>query len=1148
MVARSVAVGVARGVGRGVAGPRGGGGGPTVLTLYGLPPIAVLGQAYSYQLFAVGGTPGYTYSIAAGTLPTGLSLSASGLISGTPTVASAPSITFRVTDADTDTADLTVTVEAVGVLDLTGTPSAVDEGNPFSFLPSLAGGKTPLTYDISAGTLPAWASINPGTGQITGTPRDGGLGAAVTIRVQDYSGQTDTLPITIVVNNVITPPELSGSPSAVNEQAAFSFTATRNGGVAPFTYNISAGALPAWASLNTTTGAITGTPADGQDGVTNVTLRVVDSRSAPDGGPQAATLPITITVNNSITAPVLSGAPTAVYEGAAFSFTASLSGGVAPFTYDISAGTLPSWASLNTSTGAITGTPADGDDAATDVTLRVTDSRPGTAQTSTLPITITVLDVIVPGTGFDPYYDPGFALRTDTTYTVNPGQTRPVTRPADYSDASYIEAVFDTRYYRATDITDATGVGGQQFMRQEYSRKQAFNCDGTLFMARSSGGYWWVYDAVTLRPIDGGRTSATGLGALGSGTGQVFGADCEALWHPTDPNKIWRTDTNGSLTWYEFNLTTKVTTTLFTLSGKLAAFGLSAATRAWFQAEGRCSNDGRYWCFSLQDNGFNQVGFCTYDRQTDTVLAGIPCTNKPNNVSISPYGNYGIISWSNSGTLDMAGCAAAGINSTNGTRAYTRDLTSFQQLSYYGEHADTAVDAEGNEVYVAVNYNSAKMPDVDDGGTYYRRCDNGVAYNLPYNAYATTGHSVHFSGCMSGKIGWALTGAFGGSGETYDGELFFQELVPTGARILRLGFHYSAVNDYWSEPHSTVSHDGTMILAATDWGTTTNFESVMIGLPSDAIPTAGGGSLTAPANTVAPVISGATPYGSTLTVTSDGTWTGNPTPTLAGYQWQNSGLDIVGETGDTYETVAGDLTDNISCEVSYTNSQGTTAADSNSITVTAPVTAPTVRASTEAAASNANNVTSPAITTVSGDLLLVLVCWQTTSPDPVVTDSKGNTYALQGTPVPAVNGGFTYLCGIFACYGNVSVGGSGHTFTATRTNGYLTIFPMAIAGANATAPFDGILGGTDAVNPVSSGDVTPTGDGRLIVSGLISFDATAMSVAPPYAVLQSLLISEVTYWSGAVATYTQSTAAATSAQWTVAPEDDASLITAVIKG
>jgi hypothetical protein len=62
-------------------------------------PDGTTGTAYSQTLAATGGTSPYTWSLAAGTLPAGLALSAAGVISGTPTEAGTSSFTVQVTDA-----------------------------------------------------------------------------------------------------------------------------------------------------------------------------------------------------------------------------------------------------------------------------------------------------------------------------------------------------------------------------------------------------------------------------------------------------------------------------------------------------------------------------------------------------------------------------------------------------------------------------------------------------------------------------------------------------------------------------------------------------------------------------------------------------------------------------------------------------------------------------------------------------------------------------------------------------------------------------------------------------------------------------------------------------------------------------------------
>ncbi len=95
--------------------------------LVGVPPQPVcvttttvsngtVGTAYSAAVSAVGGTPPYSWSLVSGSLPPGLALSSTGMISGTPTVAGSFAFTVEATDSTsgTDTQALTITISAPG--------------------------------------------------------------------------------------------------------------------------------------------------------------------------------------------------------------------------------------------------------------------------------------------------------------------------------------------------------------------------------------------------------------------------------------------------------------------------------------------------------------------------------------------------------------------------------------------------------------------------------------------------------------------------------------------------------------------------------------------------------------------------------------------------------------------------------------------------------------------------------------------------------------------------------------------------------------------------------------------------------------------------------------------------------------------------
>jgi hypothetical protein len=73
-------------------------GSSTLLIVTMALPGAVVGQPYSAQIVAVGGTPPYTWSVISGELPAGFSLSADGVLSGTPTTTGTWSFTAQVKD------------------------------------------------------------------------------------------------------------------------------------------------------------------------------------------------------------------------------------------------------------------------------------------------------------------------------------------------------------------------------------------------------------------------------------------------------------------------------------------------------------------------------------------------------------------------------------------------------------------------------------------------------------------------------------------------------------------------------------------------------------------------------------------------------------------------------------------------------------------------------------------------------------------------------------------------------------------------------------------------------------------------------------------------------------------------------------------
>lgn len=73
-------------------------------------PDAAVGSSYCQSLSAAGGTPGYTWALGSGALPTGVALDSFGHLTGTPTAAGAYTFSVAVTDAAGVTVSATYTV------------------------------------------------------------------------------------------------------------------------------------------------------------------------------------------------------------------------------------------------------------------------------------------------------------------------------------------------------------------------------------------------------------------------------------------------------------------------------------------------------------------------------------------------------------------------------------------------------------------------------------------------------------------------------------------------------------------------------------------------------------------------------------------------------------------------------------------------------------------------------------------------------------------------------------------------------------------------------------------------------------------------------------------------------------------------------
>ena len=159
-----------------------------------------------------------------------------------------------------------------------------------------------------------------------------------------------------------------------------------SGTLTPFVYSVASGALPAGLSLNTSTGAISGTPTTAAN--YSAVVRATDTATNT-----ANTGTISFSIGATGSSIAFSGTvpAKAVTVDTAFSWgtptlASYFSGGTTPYTYAVTTGTLPTGLSLNTSTGVISGTPtATGTSA---LVITATDAAAGTAASNSFNIVV----------------------------------------------------------------------------------------------------------------------------------------------------------------------------------------------------------------------------------------------------------------------------------------------------------------------------------------------------------------------------------------------------------------------------------------------------------------------------------------------------------------------------------------------------------------------------------------------------------------------------------------------------------------------------------------------------------------------------------------------------------------------------------------
>lgn len=402
---------------------------------------------------------------------------------------------------------------------------------------------------------------------------------------------------------------------------------------------------------------------------------------------------------------------------------------------------------------------------------------------------------------FDALYPSGFALPALAADAI-PTMAKPSGKASSFTTPTYIDPVYKTRVYRATQASDGSGT----HVLHEYSRRQAWNSGNTRYVAQASNGYWFVYDASTFKPLR-----------------QLSGpaGDAEVIWSSSDPRRLLYTGMNGQGgVWYWLDVETNTRTTAFSLAGKAP---YPSAKSFWTKAEGTTSADGRYLALMAETYNSNGsvtfYGVLTVDVTTGAVVGSRASSQRPDHVSISPSGRWAVISGDGS----------------EGTIACPRTFDSpCKKLHTKSEHSDLAYGPNREDFYVYTDYTTGQI--------VAKNIDSGASFNLT-SLYPASGsaYAAHISGQAYEKPGWVAITSYGDYGSYGSAspdpklqpqyrKVFLAELKP-GGRLLSVAHTRQAGTGYFDEPQATVSRDLSRIMWHTNLGAGVS-DSVMVGLPS----------------------------------------------------------------------------------------------------------------------------------------------------------------------------------------------------------------------------------------------------------------------------------------------------------------------------
>ena len=370
----------------------------------------------------------------------------------------------------------------------------------------------------------------------------------------------------------------------------------------------------------------------------------------------------------------------------------------------------------------------------------------------------------------------------------------------------FYDPIFGTCLTRVTDRNSEILPGdSSKGLKNEYSRVQSFNADGSLLLSYSTDGNWYLYDALSLQPL-----------------GQIP-IWHEPRWDADDPDLLYYSEDTRLMS---YRISNGQVALIHDFAGDFPGLNLAAV---WMKYEGSPSMGTRYWGLMAEDQDWMTVALLVYDLETDRVISTrMTPPTEIDSVTISPSGDYFVAFYDNYCEFGQLGSD----DRPCGLMVYDRDLKNGRGLLRIVGHSDLALNAQGNEVlvYQDIDTDTISMVDLSSG-----RITPLFTIDFSHSALG-----FHFSGRAFQLPGWALVSTYNGthpSSTWMDDQIFAIELINDG-RVVRLAHSHSVYDekldhDYWSEPHASVNQDFTKIVFTSNWGRsgTDEVDLYMIFLP-----------------------------------------------------------------------------------------------------------------------------------------------------------------------------------------------------------------------------------------------------------------------------------------------------------------------------